>query len=120
MKGKVPTIPSSRDRGRANNVNDDKVRSCFRRDTARSFAELRQSCSRMSAGAELSLPTRRFRARKSQNKALTGFTLLLINHQRLLIKLISQPEIELLITAGTPENQRIKGADWIDVCRNRK
>lgn len=34
--------------------------------------------------------------------------LLLINHQRLLIKLISLPEIELLITTGTPENQKFK------------
>lgn len=34
--------------------------------------------------------------------------LLLINHQQLLIKLISQPEIELLITMGMLGNQRFK------------
>lgn len=39
----------------------------------------------------------------------------LINHQRLLIKVISQPGIELLITAGTPKSQRFKGAYRFDV-----
>lgn len=38
----------------------------------------------------------------------------LISHQQLLIKVISQPEIELLITAGTLVNQRFKGAHRLD------
>lgn len=53
----------------------------------------------------------RFRAWKkwlSQNKAVTCSLLSLINHQWLLIKLISQPEIELLITMGMLENQMFK------------
>lgn len=46
----------------------------------------------------------------SRRRAPAGSMLPLINHQRLLIKVISQPEIELLITAVTPVNQRFKGA----------
>lgn len=52
-------------------------------------------------------PTRGFRAWQKAGALLRlSATLLLINHQRLLIKVISQPRIELLITAGT--NQKVQ------------
>lgn len=41
---------------------------------------------------------------------MTCSVLLLINHQRLLIKLISQAEIELLITMGMLVNQKVQEA----------
>lgn len=57
------------------------------------------------------------RNRLSQNKAVTRSLLLQINHQQLLIKLISRPEIEPLITMGMLEIKGPTERDCIDIWR---